>query len=85
MTCIDHQLNAQIYLFYNNIYYIVNLNMFRASLCSSSGGKIVRIFTVSGIVTLCVLTYSPQSVTIPETENIQLDLLKISTAMLETC
>jgi hypothetical protein len=33
-TCIDHQLNAQFYLFYNNIYYLMILNMFRASLCS---------------------------------------------------
>ena len=30
-----------IYLFYNNIYYIIILDMFRAIPCSSSGGQIV--------------------------------------------
>jgi len=29
------------YLFYNNIYYIIILDMFRAISCSSSGGQIV--------------------------------------------
>jgi hypothetical protein len=56
--------------------------------------KTIGIFTVSGIVTLeqmsglmllkCgVLMFS--SVTIPDTVNIQIVLLKISTEMLETC
>ena len=38
----NYQLNAQfIYLFYNNIYYIIILYMFRAIPCSSSEGQIV--------------------------------------------
>ena len=32
---------CNIYLFYNNIYYIIILDMFRAIACSSSGGQIV--------------------------------------------
>jgi hypothetical protein len=54
------------------------------------------IFTVSDIVTLCMLPYSAplligalygsiQCETIPDTVNIQIVLLKMSTAMLETC
>jgi hypothetical protein len=34
------------------------LNMFRASLCPSSGGQLYTVFTVSGIVTICMLPYS---------------------------
>jgi uncharacterized membrane protein len=61
--------------------------IFRTTIC---------IFTVSGIVTLCMLPYSApiksgalygsiQSMMIPDTVNIQIVLLKMSTAMLETC
>jgi hypothetical protein len=53
-TCIDHQLNAQFFLFYNNIYYIMILNMFRASQCPSSGGQIVYLqFLVSSYSVSC--------------------------------
>jgi hypothetical protein len=52
--------------------------------------KTICIFTVSVIVTLCMLPSgalhgSMQSVTIPDTVNIQIVLLKMSTAMFETC
>jgi hypothetical protein len=58
--------------------------------------RTICIFTVSGIVTLCMLPPSApikngalygniQSVMIPDTVNIQIVLLKMSTAMLETC
>ena len=68
--------------------------MFRASLCSSSGGNCMP--TVSGIVTLYKLPYraliesgwygSLQSVMIPDTVYIQFSfLLKMNTTMLETC
>ena len=33
--------SCTIYLFYNSIYYIITLDMFRAIPCSSSGGQIV--------------------------------------------
>jgi hypothetical protein len=57
-TCTDHQLNAQFHLFYNNIYYIMILNMFRASLCSSSGGQIVYLqFLVSSQLVHCMASY----------------------------
>jgi hypothetical protein len=39
------------------MYYIKYLDMFRAILCSSSGGQNC-IFTASGIVTLCERPYS---------------------------
>ena len=39
-TYIDQQINAHISLLLNNVYYTVFLDMFRASLCSSSGGKL---------------------------------------------
>jgi len=38
---INYQLNAQNYLWYNNICYIIILDMFPAVPCSSSGGQIV--------------------------------------------
>jgi hypothetical protein len=39
-TCFSYQLNAQ-FLYSTIIYYIIVLDMFRAILCSSSGGQIV--------------------------------------------
>jgi hypothetical protein len=76
ITLIDFQLDAQnSYLFIYNAF-IKILYMFRALPCSSSGG-------------LCFLTGAQDShlqrVTIPEAAYIQLDLLKMSRAMLETC
>jgi hypothetical protein len=76
------------------IYYIVILNMFRASLCSSSGGKIIYLqYLVSSHSVRChtvhrligALYGSVQSVTIPDTVNIQSLLLKMSTTMLKIC
>jgi hypothetical protein len=57
------------------------LNMFRASQCSSSGGQLY----IYNIWYRPTLYGSIQSVTIPDTVNIQTVLLKMSTAMLETC
>ena len=77
--------------------YIIILDMFRAVLCSSSGGRII---TASGIVTLCKQLYSTpvessllstdvlysclQTVTLPDAVIIQFDLLKMSKVLLET-
>jgi hypothetical protein len=82
-------------LMHNSIYSIITLHrdtqqvpniavlIFRRTIC---------VFTVSGIVTLCMLPYSApsvdgsiQRVRIPDTVNTQTVLLKMSTAMLETC
>ena len=42
------------FLFYNNIYYIMILDMFRALRCSSSGGQIVHLqFLVSSLSVSC--------------------------------
>jgi len=70
--------------------------MFRAVLCSSSGGQII---TASVIFTLCKRPYSMpvesgltgvlygrlQRVTIPDAVIIQFVLLKMSIVLLETC
>ena len=82
-------------MFLNHICYTVLLDMFRASLCSSSGGKKI-LCTQYLVSSLCKLSYraviesarygSLQSVTIPDTVYIQFSfLLKMSTTMLETC
>jgi len=67
-------------LFYNK--FIIFLYMFRALLCSSSGGQIV----------LYSIWYRPVRIGLPPTECddtrcciIQFDLLMMSTTMLETC
>ena len=80
--------------------YIIILNMFRAVLCSSSGGQIVLLqplvssLSVNGRA-VCRLRAdcSPlstgilygQRVTIPEAAIIQFVLLKMSKVLLETC
>jgi hypothetical protein len=66
------------------MYYIKYLDMFRAILCSSSGGQNC-ISTASGIVTVCALHGRSQRVTIPDAVEIQLDLLKMSIVLLKTC
>ena len=80
-------------LFHNHICYTIFLNMFRVSLCSSSGGtKIVCLqYLVSSHSVSCSgWDSNPQSqqaiVTIPDTVDIQFSfLLRMSTSMLETC
>jgi hypothetical protein len=78
------------------------LKMFRASLCSSSGGQFVYLQYLVSSHSVCRHTVqrlradcSPllidaldggiQSVTISDTVNIRIVLLKMSTGMLETC
>jgi hypothetical protein len=40
VDCFNYRLNAQ-FIYSNNVYYIIILDMFRAISCSSSGGQIV--------------------------------------------
>jgi hypothetical protein len=58
--------------------------MFRAILCSSSGGQNC-ISTASGIVTLCERPCTAQRVTIPDAVEIHFDLPRMSKILLETC
>jgi hypothetical protein len=72
------------------------LNMFRASLCSSSGGQLyiysiwyrptlyAAIRCADQDLLIGAMYGSIQSVTIPDTVNIQIVLLKMRAAMLET-
>jgi hypothetical protein len=74
------------------MYYTKYLDMFRAILCSSSGGQNC-IFTASVIFTLCERLYSApvesglqsQRVAIPDAVKYNFDLLKMSIVLLETC
>jgi len=66
------------------------LNMFRAALCSSSGGPVVspQPLVLSPRVssrTVCVLYGCLQRVMIPEAVVIQLVLLMMGSVLLETC
>ena len=74
------------------------LDMFEATLCSSSGGKIgyiqhlVSSLSVSGRTghrfradSIGALYGRLQRVTIPDAVNIQFDLLRMSIVLLETC
>jgi hypothetical protein len=84
-------------LFYNNIYYIIVLDMFRAIPCSFSGSQIVLLqhLVPSLSVPQLRVDCSPLStgalngclriVKIPDVVTIQFDLLKISMVLLETC
>jgi hypothetical protein len=71
-----------LYLFIYNTF-IKILHMFRAVCCSSSGGLIVYMQTL--ISSLSVGGSHLYRVTIPETVYIQLDLLKMSSVLIETC
>jgi hypothetical protein len=67
------------------MYYNKYLNMIPAILCSSSGGQNC-IFTASGIVTLCERPCSaPVESGFQMLEKYNIDLLKISVVLLETC
>ena len=66
--------------------------MFRALLCSSSGGKIVLVQHMVSSPSLgdcplvaCVLNSHLKRVTIPDAVRIQFDLLKMSIIVFETC
>jgi hypothetical protein len=96
-TCFNYQLNAQ-FLYSIIIYYIIILDMFRAILCSSSGGQIVLLqhlissLSVSGrTVHRCsplstgALYSCLQRVTIPDAVTTQFNLLRMSIVLLETC
>jgi len=87
-----------VYLFYNNIYYIIILDMFRANPCSSSGGQIVLLQHL--VLSLSVRSHSVhqlsllstgalnsclQRVMIPDAVTTQFDLLRMSMVLLETC
>ena len=74
------------FLFYNR--FIIFLYMFRALLCSSSGGQNWIIQHL--VITLCRrLSGGPdahlQSMTIPDAVKYNFDLLTMSTTVLETC
>ena len=81
ITLVDLQLDAQnSYLFTYNTF-IKILYMFRALLYSSSGGlRRNCIYAASGIVTLCRWQYQRLNI-----YNYDVDLLKTSRVMLETC
>ena len=71
-------------------YNITILYMFRTILCSSSGGSIVYVqhlvpsLSLSSLLTS--VTYGrSQRATVPDVVHIQLNLLKMSIIMLETC
>jgi hypothetical protein len=78
LVLITNLMHNSFILYY--MYYIKYLDMFRAKLCSSSGGQYC-IFTASGIITLCEWPSSPlstgalhgrsQRVTIPDAVKIQ--------------
>ena len=61
--------------------------MFRAVRCSSSGGLIVSVqYLISSLsVGDCPVDSHLQTVTISDAAQIQLDLLKMSSVLLETC
>ena len=70
--------------------------MFRALLSSSSGGPIVLVqhlvsslclgsCSVHSPLVTCILNSHPKRVTIPDAVLIQLDFLKMSIIVLETC
>jgi len=96
-----HLVDTKYNLMHKYLYSYNILYMFRASLCSSSGGSIVYVqhlvpsLSVSGC-TLHWLTESSslltsvkhgrsQRMTVPNVVHIQLNLLKMSIIMLETC
>jgi len=85
---ISNLMHKNSYLFIYNIF-IKILCIFRALPCSSSGGlRRNCIYAVSGIVTLCRWLSHLQRLTIPEAAyiyNYDVDLLKLSRVMLETC
>jgi len=67
-------------------YNITILYIFRALLCSSSGGSIVYVQHVVPSLSVSGRTYGrSQRVTVPDAVHIQLNLLKMSIIMLETC
>jgi hypothetical protein len=83
---------------YTYIYYIIVLDMFRAILCSSSGGQIVLLQNLVSSLSVSSRTVhrlradcSTHStgalyrVTIPDAVTIQLDLLRMSIVLLEIC
>ena len=63
-----------LYLYHNNIYYIIILDMFRAIPCSP------RSQLSTDALNSCL-----RRVTIPDAVTIQFDLLKMSMVLLETC
>jgi len=87
--------------FFILIHFTIFLYMFRALLCSSSGGKIVLLqHLVSSLflgdcsvhrlredspLVTCVLNSHLQRVTIPDAVLIQVDLLKMGIIVLEPC
>jgi len=80
-----YELDAQI-LYFNA--FITFLYMFRALLCSSSRGLIVLVQHLVSSVSLgdwSVQNSHLKRVTIPDAVLIQLDILKMSTIVLETC
>ena len=70
--------------FYNT-FIIIILYMFRATLCSSSGGQIVLLQQVEKILLNLHTGRSLTENTIPDAVLIQFDLLMMSTELLETC
>jgi len=62
--------------------YVTILDMFRAVLCSSSGGQTVLL---QHLVSSLSVNGRLQRVTIPDVVIIQFDFLKMSIVLLETC
>jgi len=95
LTLANDQLDAQIF---NTFITILNMYMFRAISCSSSGGQIILMQHVVSSLSVSDLsvhrlrknsTYAPNGhllrVTIPYAVLIQSDLLRMSKILLETC
>ena len=76
-----YQLDEQV-LYFNTI--ITSLYMFRALLCSSSGGK-DWFQSGTSLCLTCVLNSHLKRVTRPDAVIIQYDLLRMNTIVLETC
>jgi hypothetical protein len=83
MTLVDFELDTQNSCLFTYITYVKILYMFRALPCSSSGGLHRNcIYAASCIVTLCRWL---SCATIKKELNYDVDLLKMSRVMLETC